>query len=188
MKLQWLELQWLKVAVVEVAVVGLKRAIIPTYRFLTIFSLPFMIFALLFSLPPISSRNSDQPLGHIAGFSSHPPLRFVPCNFVALHYERVVPCVFIARRLSLFLPSSTRVESVSSTALSIYSFNFKSFYARIAGAVVKQRPTVIPPPLFTFCFFSSFQNFKKKEHFLKFWLRDSFFSFYQQPLAVNLEQ
>ena len=39
------------------------------------------IFALLFSLPP--SRNSDQPLGHIAGAPPPSPLRFVSCFFVA---------------------------------------------------------------------------------------------------------
>ena len=55
---------------------------------------PFIIFAFLFSLPP--SRNSD-PGSHTRLFSPSSPLRFVPC-------------IFIARRFQLFLPSSTRVQ------------------------------------------------------------------------------
>ena len=48
------------------------------------------------SLPPRLSRNSD-PGSHSRLFSPHSPLRFVPC-------------ISIARRFQLFLPSSTRVE------------------------------------------------------------------------------
>ena len=61
----------------------------------TFFSIPFIIFALLFSLPP--SRNSD-PGSRSRLFS--PPRRTTG----------FVPCVFIARRFQLFLPSSIRVE------------------------------------------------------------------------------
>ena len=56
----------------------------------TFFSIPFIIFALLFALPP--SRDSDP--GYIAGSSPSSPLRFV----------------FITRRFPLVLPSSTRAE------------------------------------------------------------------------------
>ena len=49
-----------------------------------------------FSLPPINSRNSD-PGSHSSSLLRPSSLRFVPC-------------VFIAGRFQLFLPSSTRVE------------------------------------------------------------------------------
>ena len=45
---------------------------------LNFFPIPFIIFALLFSLPP--SRNSD-PGSHSRVFSPPTPLRFVPCIF-----------------------------------------------------------------------------------------------------------
>ena len=62
--------------------------------YLFIFSIPFIVFALLFSLPP--GPNSDP--GSVMQVLLPPyPLRFVPC-------------IFIARRFQLFLPSSTRVE------------------------------------------------------------------------------
>ena len=57
---------------------------------------PFITLALIFALPPTSSRNS-QIQGHVAGSSPPSPVRFVPS-------------IFTARRLELFLPSSTRVE------------------------------------------------------------------------------
>ena len=71
------------------------------------FLIPFIIFALLLSLPP--SLNSD-PGSHSRLFS---PL---PTTVCALH--------FIARRFQLFLPSSTRVELCLPTlgALSSRSF------------------------------------------------------------------
>ena len=56
--------------------------------------IPFIIFALLFSLPP--SRNSD-PGSHGRLFS--PPTHYGSCI-----------AFFIARRFQLFLPSSIRVE------------------------------------------------------------------------------
>ena len=60
-----------------------------------LFSIPFIIFALLFSLRP--SRNSN-PGSHSRLFSppAHYPLRFVPCIF----FREKIPA----------LPSSTRVE------------------------------------------------------------------------------
>ena len=61
-----------------------------------LFSIPFAILSSPFFslLPP--SRNSD-PGSHSRLFSHPSPLRFVPC-------------IFIARRIQHFLPSSTRVE------------------------------------------------------------------------------
>ena len=66
------------------------------------------------SLPP--SRNSD-PGSHSRLFCPPPPLRFVPC-------------IFIARRFQLFIPSSTHVELCLPTlgALSSSSFFFPPFF------------------------------------------------------------
>ena len=61
------------------------------------FPIPFVLFALLFSLPP--SRNSD-PGPHV--WQARPP-PLLPTTARALHF-------FFARRFELFLPSSTRVE------------------------------------------------------------------------------
>ena len=67
-----------------------------------------------FALPPIVttsySRNSD--------LGSHSSLSFPPSH------KRLVPCIFIARRFQLFLPSSTRVGLCLPTlgALSSWSF------------------------------------------------------------------
>ena len=79
-------------------------------------------------LPP--SRNSDR--SHIAGSSPPSPLR-------------CAPCIFIARRLQPFLPSSTRVEIAPTCArrsqqliLSILQISSKSHHGGIRTPV----PTV----------------------------------------------
>ena len=61
--------------------------------------IPFIVFALLFSL---SLLVVSQIRGPMAGSSPPSPLRFVPC-------------IFIARRFQLFLLSSTCVELCSRT-------------------------------------------------------------------------
>ena len=61
-----------------------------------VFTIPFIIFALLSSLPP--SRNSDSGSHINSRLFSLPP-----------HYGSCL-AIFIARRFQLFLPSSTRVE------------------------------------------------------------------------------
>ena len=72
------------------------------------FPIPFVVFALLFSLPP--SRNSDP--------GSHSRL-FVP-------HTHCGSCLafFIARRFQLFLPSSTRVELCLPTPGALSSSSF----------------------------------------------------------------
>ena len=62
--------------------------------FISFFSIPFIIFALLFPLPP--SRNLD-PGSRSMLFSA--PTHYGSCL-----------AFFFARRFQLFLPSSTRVE------------------------------------------------------------------------------
>ena len=64
------------------------------YVFLLFFSIPYINFALLFSLLVVT-----QIRGDIAG--SSPPSS-----------PRFVPCIFIARTFPFFLPSSTRVETM----------------------------------------------------------------------------
>ena len=71
--------------------------VVSRFFFFHFFSIPFIISALLLS----SLLVVTQILGHVAGFS--PPLPTTNCQL------RFVPCIFIARRFRLFLPS-TRVE------------------------------------------------------------------------------
>ena len=52
--------------------------------FVLFFSIPFIIFARLFSLPPISSRNSDPGSRSRLFF---PPTHY-SCSFRALHFYR----------------------------------------------------------------------------------------------------
>ena len=77
-------------------------------------SIPLIVFALLFPLPP--SRNSD--LGSHSRLISPPALQFLPC-------------ISIAKKNQLFLASSTRVELCLPTlgALSSWSFFSFSFFA-----------------------------------------------------------
>ena len=65
-------------------------------HFICFFLRPIYCLRPSFSLPPLNSRNSD-PGPHSRLFS--PPSSL-----------RLVPCIFIATRFQLFLPSSTRVE------------------------------------------------------------------------------
>ena len=80
------------------------------------FSIPFVIFALLFSL---SLLVITQTWGHVAGSSPSSPQRFGPR-------------IFIARRLEPVLPSSTRIELRLPTisALSSSSFYFLQVYSK----------------------------------------------------------
>ena len=84
--------------------------------FSSLFSIPFIIFALLFLSP--SYTVVTQIRGHIAGSSPPLPLRFVPC-------------IFIARRSQLFVPSSTRVELCFTHARRSQRFMFFVFFLQI---------------------------------------------------------
>ena len=77
------------------------------------FSIPCIIFALLFSLFP---SRITQIRDHIAGSSPPSPLRFVPCTF-------------IARRFQLFLPLSTPVELCLPKLRALSSSSLLTFFA-----------------------------------------------------------
>ena len=99
-----------------------------------ILTVPFIIFALLFSLPPINSRNSD-PGSHSRLFSPPYLLRFVPC-------------IFIARKFQLFLPSSTRVELCLPTLGGLSSSSFFILFLHISpkprhGGIRTHGPTLV---------------------------------------------
>ena len=70
----------------------------PTYPSLYLYSIPSIVFALLF----LSLLVVTQIRGHAAGSSAPSSLRFVPC-------------ILIARRCQICLSSSTRVELCLST-------------------------------------------------------------------------
>ena len=79
-------------------------------------ALAFLPFVFHSTFLPVPSRDSVQIRGHIAA-ASPPFLSAAQTFIVALEktsalssLARRVPCVFTARRLHLFIPSSSRVE------------------------------------------------------------------------------
>ena len=81
----------------------------------TFLSIPSIVFAQLFSLPLIIVVT--QIRGHIAGSCSPYPLLFVPCIFIAIRFQ-------------LFLPSSTRVELCFPTVGALNSCSYFIFASK----------------------------------------------------------
>ena len=67
------------------------RMLLLNITFFLLFSIPFIIFALL--LPLLPSRSSD-PGSHSRLFPLY-PLRFVPCIFIARRFQLFLPHVYI---------------------------------------------------------------------------------------------
>ena len=74
-----------------------KKERCETCACLYIFFIPSIIFSLLLQLSP--SRNSDRPLGHVAGTRPPSPLRFVPSSFFIARRVAAVSCVADLRRI-----------------------------------------------------------------------------------------
>ena len=91
------------------------RRLLSYLRFFFFLSIPFVIFAPLFSLPP--SRNADR--GSLSRLFS-PPTHYGSCLAICF--------VLFARIFDLFLPSSTRVELCLPTVGALSSWSFFFFF------------------------------------------------------------